>query len=100
MHLVQLPNLIQKEIGHHTKRGLSFTSKRIIFQRKKRNGQCFFSVVRSETYELVRSLIAPRKPKELVYDNIVKELDTHFTPSVNVIVERFKFYDFEKTQIQ
>ena len=54
----------------------------------------------SETYELVRGLIAPRKPKELVYDNIVKELDTHFTPSVNVIVERFKFYDFEKPQNQ
>ena len=88
MHLVQLPNSIQKEIGHHTKRGLSFTSKRII------------SVVGSETYELVRGLIAPRKPKELVYDNIVKEPDTHFTPSVNVIVERFKFYDFEKPQNQ
>ena len=62
MHLVQLPNSIQKEIGHHTKRGLSFTSKRIIFQRKKETGSVFL-VVGSETYELVRGLIAPRKPK-------------------------------------
>ena len=45
---------------------------------------------------IVRGLIAPRKSKELVYDNIVKELDTHYTHSVNVILERLKFYDFEK----
>ena len=75
-----------------------FEANNISEEEKKR--AVFFSVVGSETYELVRGLIAPRKPKELVYDNIVKELDTHFTPSVNVIVERFKFYDFEKPQNQ
>ena len=57
-----------------------FEANNISEEEKKR--AVFFSVVSSETYELVRGLIAPRKPKELVYDNIVKELDTHFTPIV------------------
>ena len=56
----------------------------------------FFSVVGSETYQLVRGLIAPRTPKDMEFSDIIKVLDTHFTPCTNVIVERFKFYDFEK----
>ena len=47
-----------------------FEANNISEEEKKR--AVFFSVVGSETYELVRDLIAPRKPKELVYDNIVK----------------------------
>ena len=73
-----------------------FEANNISEEEKKR---AVFFRLWARKHELVRGLIAPRKPKELVYDNIVKELDTHFTPSVNVIVERFKFYDFENHQI-
>lgn len=49
------------------------------------------SVLGSKTYGLLRSLVAPEKPGEMDYDNIVGALQAHFTPKPLVIAERFRF---------
>ncbi len=43
------------------------------------------------TFKLISSLLAPKKPKEATYDEIVKLLETHFTPAKSIIVSRFTF---------
>lgn len=50
------------------------------------------SVLGSKTYGLLRSLIAPEKPGEMDYDNIVGALQAHFAPKPLVIAERFRFH--------
>lgn len=51
-----------------------------------------FSVMGSDTYGLLRSLIAPRKPGEMEYADIVATLQEHFAPKPLVIGERFRFH--------
>ncbi|CAL9699707.1 unnamed protein product [Knipowitschia caucasica] len=50
------------------------------------------SVIGPKTYGLLRSLIAPAKPGENSYDDIVKVLKGHFAPKPLVIAERFRFH--------
>ncbi|XP_031332218.1 uncharacterized protein K02A2.6-like [Photinus pyralis] len=43
------------------------------------------------TYEIVRSLCAPKKPGEVEYKELVKLLTSHFAPAPSKIVQRFLF---------
>ena len=43
------------------------------------------------TYKTLRSLISPRKPGELSYDDLVKTLADHISPAPSEIVQRFRF---------
>ncbi|XP_035245407.1 uncharacterized protein LOC118211929 isoform X2 [Anguilla anguilla] len=49
------------------------------------------SVMGSDTYGLLRSIIAPRKPGEMEYGDIVATLQEHFAPKPLVVGERFRF---------
>ncbi|KAL5463687.1 hypothetical protein EMCRGX_G032610 [Ephydatia muelleri] len=49
------------------------------------------SVCGSSTYRLIRSLLAPVKPGEKSYSDIVALVTTHLNPKPSVIVQRFKF---------
>ena len=43
------------------------------------------------TYSTIRSLVAPRKPTEVPYDDLVKLAQAHYNPRPSQIVQRFKF---------
>ena len=49
------------------------------------------SVVGDKTYKLIRDLVAPKKPTEKSYKELVELLTTHLEPKPSVIIERFKF---------
>ena len=46
----------------------------------------------AKTYGLLQSLVAPRKPVNKSYEEIVGVLKTHLVPKRLVIGERFRFY--------
>ena len=51
----------------------------------------FLSVVGDTTYKLIYDLVAPKKPTEKSYTELVELLTMHLKPRLSVIVERFKF---------
>ena len=46
----------------------------------------------SPTYSLLRNLVAPQKPPEMSYIDIVTTLTKHLAPKPLVFAERFRFY--------
>ena len=50
------------------------------------------TVVGSKTYETLRSLLAPERPRDQSYDQLVSVLQKHYDPKPLVIGERFRFY--------
>ena len=57
--------------------------------RKKR--AILLSVVGDKTYKLIRDLVAPDKPMDKLYQELVDLLTSHLDPKPSMIVERFKF---------
>ena len=58
------------------------------------------SVCGTKTYQLIRSLVAPRKPAEIEFAVLVEEVRNHFNPKPSVIVERFQFHSrVRKTEV-
>ena len=51
----------------------------------------FLSVVGDKTYKLIRDLVAPAKPTDKAYQELVNLLTSHLQPAPSVIVELFKF---------
>ena len=51
----------------------------------------FLSVIGPRTYKLLSSLVAPSKPGEKTYDELVVALTEHHSPAPSEIVQRFKF---------
>ena len=47
----------------------------------------FLAVIASLTYELLRNLVAPQKPAEYKYKELVEVLKKHFEPAPLIIVE-------------
>ena len=52
----------------------------------------FLSVIGPATYSLLRSLVAPDKPGDKSFKDLVKKLTDHFSPTPSEIVQRFKFH--------
>ena len=52
----------------------------------------FLNVVGAPTYGLLRSLLAPTKPKEKSLAQIISVLKSHYEPKRNVVAERYKFH--------
>jgi len=50
------------------------------------------STIGSKPYGFLRSLAAPKAPKELKYDEVVKMLKSHYEPPPLVIAERYRFH--------
>ena len=57
----------------------------------ERKRAILLSVVLSETYKLIRGLLAPKTPRDTNFTDIVEVLNDHHTSKFNVIIERFKF---------
>ena len=53
---------------------------------------CLLSVVGPKTYSLLRTLVAPAKPKDKSIADIKKVLNDHLSPQPLTIAERFRFY--------
>ena len=51
----------------------------------------FLNVVGDKTYKLIRDLVAPAKPTDKLYQDLVDLLTSHLQPAPSMIVERFKF---------
>ena len=52
----------------------------------------FLTLIGAKTFSLVKDLVAPNKPSECTYKQLVDALKSHYRPQVVVIYERFKFY--------
>ena len=55
------------------------------------------SNIGAKTYGLLRTLVAPRAPKEKTLDEIRKLLKSHFEPTPSVIAERYRFHRRDQT---
>ncbi len=53
---------------------------------------CLLSLMGPKTYGLLRTLVAPEKPKDKTADQIYETLQTHLSPTPLTIAERFRFY--------
>ena len=62
----------------------------------KQKRAIFVSVVGDKTYETLLGLVAPKEPPKVEFDELMKCLDEYYSPTPNIIVERFKFYDCSK----
>ena len=54
----------------------------------------FLAVIGLEPYELLRSLLAPMKPKEKIYAELVAKVNEHYSPTSSEIMQcmqRFRF---------
>ena len=47
--------------------------------------------VGAKTYNLIRNLVAPNKPSDKTFKEIVDLVQKHHSPTPSVIVERFRF---------
>ena len=57
----------------------------------ERKSAIFLSVIGPRAYKLLSSLVAPSKPGEKTYDELVVALTEHHSPAPSEIVQRFKF---------
>ena len=57
----------------------------------ERKHAIFLSVIGPKICKLLSSLVAPSKPEEKTYDELVVALTEHHSPALSEIVQRFKF---------
>ena len=73
-----------ERLGHY------FVANKIDNVERKR--AVLLTVIGATTYKLLRSLVAPQKPGEKSYEELIAALTTHFSPTPSPIVCRFKFH--------
>ena len=56
------------------------------------------SAVGGQTYQLIRNLLAPTKPTEVTFAEIVDAVQKHVQPRPSIIVERFNFHSRARRQ--
>lgn len=56
----------------------------------------FLSMIGPKTYGLLKNLLAPVKPADKGYDDIIALLDRHLNPKPSEIAERFRFHKREQ----
>ena len=52
----------------------------------------FLTAVGAKTCELLNDIVAPAKPSELTFEEVVEHLNKHYDPKPLVIAERFNFH--------
>ena len=67
-----------------------FQANSITNEDKKR--ATFLLVVGPSSYKLLRNLIAPAKPDEMSFTQLVEVLTKHYSPRPSEIVQRYKFH--------
>ena len=56
----------------------------------------FLSVIGPKAYKLLGSLIAPAKPGEKTYKELVKVMMQHHNPPPSEIIQRYKFHTLQR----
>ncbi|XP_062615419.1 uncharacterized protein LOC134277149 [Saccostrea cucullata] len=56
----------------------------------------FLAVIGPKTYGLLKNIVAPTKPANLTYQQILEHLNRHLCPKPSVIAERFRFHKREQ----
>ena len=51
----------------------------------------FLTVIGPGPYKLLRSLLSPVKPTDKTYDELVKKLTEHYSPTPSEVMQRFRF---------
>ena len=69
-----------------------FVANGIKAEENERRVAILLSLIGSTTYELLRTLVHPKRPDELNLDELTAVLKAHYSPKPLVIAERFKFY--------
>ena len=65
---------------------------------KAKRRAILFSVCGSKTYKLMCGLLAPAKPGEKSYQELVKLIQDYLAPKPSEIVQRFKFNNYFRTE--
>ena len=52
----------------------------------------FLSLIGPQVYKLLANLVAPKKPGEKKYEEVVAELKKHYDPQPSEIMQRFRFH--------
>ena len=73
-----------------TLRDWNYTSKQM--QLKLQGKSVLLTVIGAQVYDTLRSLLAPVKPQEKSFIELITILKQHFDPKPLVIGERFRFY--------
>ena len=55
-------------------------------------------LVGTQTFWLLTNLVAPKKPGELMYDEVKEKVTAHFKPKLIMIAKRFRFYKRQQRQ--
>lgn len=58
---------------------------------KEKKVSVFLTLVGSKAYEILRALCTPKKPRDIVYDELVSKLLDYIKPKPSVLAERSKF---------
>ena len=78
--------------GRSTRSGLDIISSLIYsIHTEERKRAVLLTLVSSATYDLISNVMAPKKPGDVKYDDLVKALADHYNPAPSEIVQQFKF---------
>ena len=61
--------------------------------KEEKKAPVLLSAIGPRTYRLLRSLVAPEKPKDKTYNEIVSALEAHLAPTPQLVPERFRFLE-------
>ena len=64
-----------------------------------KKGVTLLTVAGSKTYSLMRNLLAPAKPAEKSFNDIVETVRDHLSPKLLAIAEHFKFHKSKASQL-
>lgn len=68
----------------------------LVQKRAEKRRAILLSAIGAETYSLLRNLVAPQKPSDISYTDLVSALKNHYQPTCSVTVERYKFHTRSK----
>ena len=81
-----------EEYEHHKEDWPQYVERLSHFFEAKRKRSVFLAVVGATTYKVLRDLVAPSKPGDIPFEELVQKLEEHFSPKPSEIVERFRFH--------
>ena len=75
--------ILKRKTGRLTVKGYKSILLQMTWKKKR---TILLSVVGASTYQLIRNLVAPAKPTEKAFDDLVRLVQEHYQPNRSVIV--------------
>lgn len=92
----------KESFKYYKQRFENYLTMKNVFSDKKLSGQMLLNSTGAAHYHTVVALVAPKKPNEMSYDELVSTLEKHLCPKKNVLVAQHRFlstYQSEKQSI-